>query len=62
MEKVNDRTVLAQKKVTIMETCKNPWNGKCGNNDIELYIVFKGEKKPICRQCWAKLAEQDLKW
>lgn len=45
-----------------METCKNPWNGKCENSDIELYIVFRGEKKPICRQCWAKLAEQDLKW
>lgn len=53
---------LQQRRLTIMERCKNPWNGKCENNDIELYIIFRGERKPICKQCWSKLAEKDQEW
>lgn len=45
-----------------MERCKNPWNGKCKNANIKLYIVFKGEKLPICRQCWSRMADRDLEW
>ncbi|MEM2419786.1 MAG: hypothetical protein QXL38_02220 [Candidatus Bathyarchaeia archaeon] len=40
----------------------NPWDKGCRNEDIEVYIVFKGEKLPICRRCWSKIAEKDLEW
>jgi len=23
------------------EHCRNPWNGKCRNTDIEVFIVYK---------------------
>jgi hypothetical protein len=45
-----------------MERCRNPWNKECKNDDIEVYIVFKGDKLPICRRCWSKIAEKDLEW
>lgn len=45
-----------------MEQCKNPWEKECRDEDIELYILFKGERLPICRQCWSKLAEKDVEW
>jgi len=45
-----------------MELCKNPWNRECKNNDIEVYILLKGERVPICRQCWSKIAIEDLEW
>jgi len=45
-----------------MEDCQNPWNKKCGNHDIEVYILLKGERVPICRSCWKKIAEKDLEW
>ncbi|MGD0496397.1 MAG: hypothetical protein ABSB28_10260 [Candidatus Bathyarchaeia archaeon] len=45
-----------------MERCKNPWNGECKSNDIEVYIFLKGERVPICRRCWSKLADRDFEW
>jgi len=45
-----------------MEHCRNPWNGRCKNKDITVYIHFRGEKLPICRRCWTKIAEKDLEW
>ncbi|MGB9958899.1 MAG: hypothetical protein ACPLKQ_00030 [Candidatus Bathyarchaeales archaeon] len=45
-----------------MERCKNPWNRECQNEDIEVYIFFRGDKLPICRSCWSKIAEKDLEW
>jgi len=44
------------------EICQNPWNGRCGNTGIALYIYHKGERLPICRECWLELADQDLEW
>jgi len=44
------------------EHCKNPWNGECKNTDIEVYIYHKGERQPICRNCWKKIAEKDIEW
>jgi len=32
------------------------------NEDIKVYIVFKGDKLPICRRCLSKIAEKDLEW
>jgi hypothetical protein len=49
-------------EVTIMEHCKNPWKGKCESENIQLYIRFKGEKIPICRQCWGSIADKELEW
>ncbi|MEM3443127.1 MAG: hypothetical protein QXM86_04650 [Candidatus Bathyarchaeia archaeon] len=45
-----------------MEHCRNPWNKKCKNDNIEIYILFKGEKLPICQNCWSKIAVKDLEW
>ncbi|HVP93418.1 MAG TPA: hypothetical protein VMS94_06745 [Acidobacteriota bacterium] len=45
-----------------MEHCKNPWNRECKNNDIEVYILFKGARVPICRRCWTRIADKDLEW
>lgn len=45
-----------------MERCRNPWRKDCKENDIEVYIHIKGEKLPICRTCWDKIADKDLEW
>jgi hypothetical protein len=45
-----------------MERCQNPWHKDCRSNDIEVYIIVKGEKRPICRRCWGKIADKDLEW
>ncbi|MBS7616343.1 hypothetical protein KEJ45_04010 [Candidatus Bathyarchaeota archaeon] len=45
-----------------MERCKNPWNKECKNENITVYIVVKGDKIPICKSCWNKIAEKDLEW
>lgn len=50
------------RRITRLEHCKNPWNRECKESDIEVYIHFRGEKVPICKRCWSKLAEQDMEW
>jgi hypothetical protein len=45
-----------------IEHCRNPWNGKCGNTDIQLYIYHKGRQLPICRKCWLEIADKNLEW
>ncbi len=42
--------------------CQNPWNRKCKNKDIVVFIYYKNERTPICRECWSKIAEKDLEW
>jgi hypothetical protein len=44
------------------EMCKNPWNGRCENTDVALYICYKGEMLPICRECWTSIASEDIEW
>jgi hypothetical protein len=46
----------------VAESCKNPWNGRCKNSDIEVYIYYKNKCVPICRKCWSKIAEKDIEW
>jgi hypothetical protein len=46
----------------VLEHCKNPWKQKCKSENIKLYILFKGEKLPICRQCWSSIAEKNVDW
>jgi len=49
-------------EVEVLERCKNPYKHKCSSENIKLYILLKGEKLPICRQCWSSLAEQEGDW
>lgn len=44
------------------ESCRNPWNGKCNNKNIEIYIYYKNKMLPICAQCWSQIAEKDIEW
>jgi len=44
------------------DSCKNPWNGKCNNTNIEVYIYYKDRVLPICRHCWTQIAEKDIEW
>jgi len=44
------------------ETCKNPWNGKCNNTNIELYIRYKDKMLPICKGCWNTIADKEIEW
>ncbi len=45
-----------------MESCRNPWDRECKESDIEVYIEFEGEKLPICKSCWGRLAEGNADW
>jgi hypothetical protein len=53
---------LNLKEDNALEHCKNPWKNNCKSENIKLYILIKGEKIPICRQCWSGLAEKDVEW
>lgn len=44
------------------ENCKNPWKEQCKSNDIELYIFYKNQSIPICRNCWSNISESDIEW
>ncbi|MCW4019816.1 MAG: hypothetical protein NWF14_01095 [Candidatus Bathyarchaeota archaeon] len=44
------------------ETCMNPWNGKCSNTDIILYIMYEGSSLPICHKCWMTISSKDIEW
>jgi len=44
------------------ERCRNPWNGRCTNTDIEVYIIYKNNKLPICRRCWSRIANSNIEW
>jgi hypothetical protein len=46
----------------LVENCKNPWNGKCENTDIAVYIYYRDRRLPICRDCWSHIAENDIEW
>jgi len=45
-----------------MERCKNPWKSDCENENIKLYIIYRGEKLPICQCCWESIADKDVNW
>jgi len=50
-------------KVNEIEICDNPFTGKkCGSTDIVIYIMFKGKKKTLCRECWSKIADKNKEW
>lgn len=35
---------------------------RCDNQDVEVYIMFKGERLPICHKCWGKIATMPFDW
>jgi len=44
------------------EHCRNPWKNDCKNENIAVYIEWKGRRVPLCQSCWEKIAESDLEW
>jgi len=44
------------------ERCMNPWNGRCTSTDIALYIMYKGERLPICLRCWRSISAKNIEW
>jgi hypothetical protein len=44
-----------------VESCRNPWKEKCKKTDIEVYIYYKNKCIPICKKCWCKIAEKDIR-
>jgi hypothetical protein len=30
--------------------------------DIEVFILYKGFRLPICRRCWSKIANSNIEW
>lgn len=36
--------------------------GPCRNTDIAVYIYKDGQRIPICREHWVKIAESDEEW
>jgi len=40
--------------------CCNPLRKRrCGKADIEVYLIYRGQRFPICHSCWGKLAKKD---
>ncbi|MCD6466272.1 hypothetical protein J7L27_07915 [Candidatus Bathyarchaeota archaeon] len=52
---------LIDKKPRI-ERCRNPWNSNCRSTKIALYIIYKGERIPICWKCWKSIANKNIEW
>lgn len=46
------------------ESCQNPFFPCTSSNPthIALDIVYKGERLPICEDCWTKIADSDIEW
>ena len=44
--------------------CQNPFF-PCKSkhpNDIAVIILYKGKQHPICKECWAKIANNNIEW
>jgi hypothetical protein len=53
---------ISEPERLMKESCMNPWNGKCMDTNIALYIIYKGERLPICRKCWEAISSTDIEW
>ncbi|MEM3745787.1 MAG: hypothetical protein QW323_04760 [Candidatus Bathyarchaeia archaeon] len=47
---------------TSIEHCLNPWDNKCKNADIAVYIMYKGRKIPLCWKCWRRISKNNIVW
>ncbi|MBS7653467.1 MAG: hypothetical protein QXR06_02340 [Candidatus Bathyarchaeia archaeon] len=45
-----------------LEKCSNPWNGDCKSTDIALYIMYRGERIPLCWDCWKTISRKNFDW
>lgn len=46
------------------ESCQNPFFS-CTSSEptkIALDILYKGQRLPLCKDCWQKLADTDAQW
>jgi hypothetical protein len=59
---IEEEIELCKLKMQDKERCMNPWNGKCNNTEIALYIMFKGKRLPICRECWEEISSKNIEW
>ena len=55
-------TKTVHSREALGKRCRNPWNSKCENTDINVFIYFKDELLPICRNCWRKIADKSFEW
>jgi|GEM_PF-1710990 len=44
------------------EHCTNPWNPKCRNTDIKVYIRYNGKIHAICSECWENIIKRKIEW
>jgi hypothetical protein len=54
--------MIEDAEVLEFEYCRNPWNPNCENSDVEVYILLKGTKIPLCRKCWLAIVEAEVEW
>lgn len=41
--------------------CENPWK-KCKKKELFVFIIYKGRRREICKECWEEIAESDKEW
>ena len=41
--------------------CENPWK-KCDKPGCHVIILYKGQRKEICEECWIEIADSELEW
>ncbi|MEM2915717.1 MAG: hypothetical protein QXH91_10040, partial [Candidatus Bathyarchaeia archaeon] len=56
------KTVASDNQYLHEEVCLNPWNGQCLKKDISLYIIYNGNRFPICRECWMTISSNNIEW
>lgn len=55
--------MLNMKENTERKTCENPYKKtKCSNQDIELFIIYKGVQLQICGECAKEILDSDIEW
>lgn len=45
-----------------VEYCLNPWNGECRSTEIAVYIMYGGERIPLCWKCWREISRKNIVW
>jgi len=47
----------------MIESCRNPFRSRSRiHSEIVLYIVYKGQVRPVCSACWKKLGDSAQEW
>ena len=57
LNKGNQATPVTSYRI---EHCANPWKEDCKGTDVVLYILFEGDKLPICGECWNRIADKNF--